>query len=82
MSGSMGKGLGPEVALDQHGWPTIVGGIIISEVPVDEDEVLVDEDGCPTIFGDIIISEVPVDEDAPIHDDDSVPSIKPVNHNV
>ena len=59
---SMGKGLDPEVVLDEHGWPTLFGDIIMSEVPVDEY-------GYPTIFGDIIEGM------EAMQDDDSLPSM-------
>ena len=82
---SMGKGLDPEVVLDEHGWPTLFGDIIMSEVPVDEY-------GYPTIFGDIIEGmEAMQDDDSlpsmaegkeAMQDDDSLPSIKPINPNV
>ena len=59
---SMGKGLDPEVVLDEHGWPTLFGAIIMSEVSVDEY-------GYPTIFGDIIEGM------EAMQDDDSLPSM-------
>ena len=75
---SMGKGLDPEVVLDEHGWPTLFGDIIMSEVPVDEY-------GYPTIFGDIIEGmEAMQDDDSlpsmaegkeAMQDDDSLPSM-------
>ena len=75
---SMGKGLDPEVVLDEHGWPTLFGDIIMSEVPVDEY-------GYPTIFGDIIEGMESMQDDdslasmaegkAAMQDDDSLPSM-------
>jgi len=75
---SMGKGLDPEVVLDEHGWPTLFGDIIMSEVHVDEY-------GYPTIFGDIIEGmEAMQDDDSlpsmaegkeAMQDDDSLPSM-------
>jgi hypothetical protein len=75
---SMGKGLDPEVVLNEHGWPTLFGDIIMSEVPVDEY-------GYPTIFGDIIEGLESMQDDdslasmtegkAAMQDDDSLPSM-------
>ena len=82
---SMGKGLDPENGVDEHGWPTLFGDIIMSEV-------FVDEYGYPTIFGDIIEGmEAMQDDDSlpsmvegkeAMQDDDSLPSIKPIDPNV
>ena len=63
--------LDPEVGVDEDGYPTIFGDIIMSEAAVDED-------GYPTIFVDIIMAE---GKEA-MQDDDRFPSIKPINPNV
>jgi hypothetical protein len=56
--------LDPEVGVDEDGYPTIVGDIIMSEAAVDED-------GYPTIFVDIIMAE---GKEA-MQDDDSFPAL-------
>ena len=62
--------LDPEVGVDEDGYPTIFGDILMSEAAVDED-------GYPTIFVDIIKAE----GKESMQDDDSFPSIKPINPN-
>ena len=65
--------LDPEVGVDEDGYPTIFGDIMMSEVALDED-------GFPTIFSHIIMGESKECED--VQDDEMLPDIRPINPNV
>ena len=67
----------PDIAVDECGYPTIFGSILMSQVAVDED-------GYPTIFGSILKGDgefegVNVDS---MECDEGLPSIQPINPNV
>ena len=69
--------LDPDIAVDECGFPTIFGSILMSQVAVDED-------GWPTIFGSILNGDgefegVNVDS---MECDQGLPSIQPINPNV
>ena len=69
--------LDPDIAVDECGYPTIFGSILMSQVAVDED-------GYPTIFGSILKGDgefegVNVDS---MECDEGLPSIQPINPNV
>ena len=76
--------LDPDIAVDECGYPTMFGSILMSQVAVDED-------GYPTIFGSIIKGDgefegVIVDsmecDGVQALDDESLQSIQPINPNV
>ena len=69
--------LDPDIAVDECGYPTIIGSILMSQVAVDED-------GYPTIFGSIFkgdgeFEDVNVDS---MECDEGLPYIQPINPNV
>ena len=69
--------LDPDIAVDECGYPTLFGSILMSQVAVDED-------GYPTIFGSILkgdgeVEGVHVDS---MECDEALPSIQPINPNV
>ena len=69
--------LDPDIAVDECGYPTLFGSILMSQVAVDED-------GYPTIFGSILkgdgeVEGVHVDS---MECDEALPSIQPTNPNV
>ena len=69
--------LDPDIAVDECGFPTIFGSILMNQVAVDED-------GWPTIFGSILNGDgefegMNVDS---MENDEEWPSIQPINPNV
>ena len=71
--------LDPEVAVDENGYPTIVGDIIKGKGAMQDDdnlpsmaEAMQDDDSLPSM----------AEGNEAMHDDDSVLSIKPINPNV